>query len=231
MRRVFLRGIAAPRSWGDVHELPARPTAGSSAAGLRSAGAWPARVWSRPVRPAGAWPARIWSGPIRPAVAAAARSRRIRPAGLWPAPAQEQDRPRRGHRQCRRRARRARRHRFRGPGFFLSDDGGGSEQTASAKSTAESLVTAIGSRDADALNKLSCQDITPGARDLIEDVAEVGTAQLSGQVQESGDRATAPFAASHKNAPDITADFVAVLAKQNGSWCWQDLQYPEDLGG
>ncbi len=120
---------------------------------------------------------------------------------------------------------------FVAPGFFLSDDGGGSEQTASAKSTAESLVTAIGSRDADALNKLSCQDITPGARDLIEDVAEVGTAQLSGQVQESGDRATAPFAASHKNAPDITADFVAVLAKQNGSWCWQDLQYPEDLGG
>jgi len=133
---------------------------------------------------------------------------------------------------------------FVAPGFFLSDDGDSSASSGSgdngsggaagqdaggAQAVADSLISALVSHDTNTLNQLGCPDISAGALELIEYSGDVSTAQLSGEVRETGDRAEAPFTASAFDGS--TGNFVAILAKRADGWCWQDLLYPEDLRG
>jgi hypothetical protein len=98
------------------------------------------------------------------------------------------------------------------PGFFLGGKSSGPQ------STAQALVDAINRHDKAALTALKCADAKSDVSDVIDQVAVIHDAKL-GNVQVTGNQAHAAVTATGNNT--ATAD--AVLANENGKWCWQDI--------
>lgn len=109
------------------------------------------------------------------------------------------------------------------PGFFV----GGSGSDDSPDTVANAIVDGLNKHDSAALNALICGNADKNVRNAANDLNGIANAKLT-NVQANGDKATATV--------DLTVDgdkgtAVGGLQKQNGKWCWHDLDAKSSSGG
>ncbi|OXM61059.1 hypothetical protein L1857_01340 [Amycolatopsis thermalba] len=101
------------------------------------------------------------------------------------------------------------------PGFFLGDS-----KEEGPQAVAQQVIDGIKNHDKAALTALKCADADRSVQAAIDDVNDVDSITI-GQVKENGDTATVDFTAS---AGGEEGTGTGTLAKQNGKWCWKDLE-------
>lgn len=101
------------------------------------------------------------------------------------------------------------------------DDSGGSDATA----LINQIVQGFQNKDSATLDGLVCPGSEPAIHGYTEEAEFVQEFELQGEVQESGDTATAKAHAVLNNGEE-TAEGVVTLtvANKGGSWCWDDME-------
>lgn len=135
---------------------------------------------------------------------------------------------------------------FVAPGFLLSDDkdsggatagsgdsgGGGGDSgggvdagDSEAAVLVEQIVQGFVDKDEAGLNELVCSGSESAIHGYTEEVEYVQEFELQGEVEESGDTATAQAHASLDNGEQqVEADVTITVANEGGSWCWKDME-------
>lgn len=112
---------------------------------------------------------------------------------------------------------------FVAPGFFLSDDesSGDGSSTASPAGAVDSIVAALNSKDASALESIKCSQASKGVSNTISRVSEIDSAQLNGEVRTIGDtQAEAKITVVFRQRP---VDGFFLVIKNSDTWCWSDV--------
>gem|GEM_PF-2442072 len=124
---------------------------------------------------------------------------------------------------------------FAAPGFFLSedDDGGtsaeGGDDGSGAKAMVEESVAAINDHDSSTLQGLICRDADPDVEQVIGNLDIVSGAKLDSVEQNSDSSAKAKLSLQASGSDTVT--LTGELQKQQGDWCWQDVQMGADVPG
>jgi hypothetical protein len=105
------------------------------------------------------------------------------------------------------------------------DDGGGDDGGSDATALINQIVQGFQNKDSATLDGLICPGSEPGIRGFTEEAKYVQEFELKGEVQETGDTATAQaHAVLDSGEEQAEGDVTLTVANQGGSWCWKDME-------